>query len=399
MRRFHLMIVAGTLAACSDPEPPPPSQLPPAMEVLGNGSVPVPPYVAEVAAAGTTAYTTTWSFNSGFPGNRVDIWDISGDTPTKTGSVTISGPVVTTGDVSVSDDGLVMIVATERSPGKIVVFDISDPRAPRELTSFSSPNTQPGVHTAKLGRVNGRLYATLAVNPSSTLTPRTVVVDLGDPAQPREVHARPANISFVHDTFLRDGVLFIAQWGDGLIILDVGGLGLGGTIANPVEAGRIVTVGGQVHNVWWFHDPTNGAKRYAFVGQEGPAQVLNSSNGDVHVVDVSDPTDPREVAVYSGGPSVGTHNFWMDEAEGVLYAAFYNGGVRALNVRGDLSSCSDAHRDAMGRCDLGLMGREIGRGLQDGTEVYVWGVRYHDGSLLASDMLGRLWKLRGVTQP
>jgi hypothetical protein len=220
------------------------------------------------------------------------------------------------------------------------------------------------------------------------------------------VYVRQADQSFVHDTFVRDGALFIAQWYDGLIILDVGGLGHGGTITNPVEVGRIVTREGEVHNVWWFHDPTTGDRRFAFVGQEGPAIVTRSSSGDIHVVDLRDMTAPREVAFYnggtgSGGVTVGTHNFWMDETAGVLYAAYYNGGVRAFDVRGDLAACTPHARDNFDRCDLGKMGREIGRGLQGEGDipVYIWGVRYVAGAVLASDMLGRLWKLQGLSRP
>ena len=33
----------------------------------------------------------------------------------------------------------------------------------------------------------------------------------------------------------------------------------------------------------------------------------------------------------------GTHNFWMDEEAQMLYAAYYNGGVIALDVSGTLS--------------------------------------------------------------
>ena len=48
----------------------------------------------------------------------------------------------------------------------------------------------------------------------------------------------------------------------------------------------------------------------------------------------------REVAM---APShAGTHNFWVDEPSGILYAAYYNGGVRALDVRGDLGACAEA---------------------------------------------------------
>jgi hypothetical protein len=82
----------------------------------------------------------------------------------------------------------------------------------------------------------------------------------------------------------------------------------------------------------------------------------------------------------------------------VLYAAYYNGGVRAIDVRGDLSACTDTYRDGLGRCDLGKMGREKGRGLQgEGADpVFIWGVHHDNGAVYASDMLGRLWKLKGL---
>jgi hypothetical protein len=369
------------------------------MQILGSGSVIVPPYVAEVAVNGATAYTTTWSFTSQAPGNRVDIWDVSGDTPLRVDSLFVQDSVVTTGDVSVSDDGQIMIVASERAPGRIFVYDVSTPRQPALLSVFRSDNTYPGVHTAKLGRVNGKLYAFLAVDPSGVFRARMVIIDLSDPKAPREVYVRLADqATFVHDTFVRDGVVFIAEWADGLIVLDVGGLGHGGTITAPVEVGRIITKDAHAHNVWWFHDPTTGAKRYAFVGEENQADRFTFTSGDIHVVDLENPARPREVAFYNGGPGVGTHNFWMDETAGVLYAAYYNGGVRTIDVRGDLSACSNWQRDALGRCNLGKMAREKGRGLQGegAVPVFIWGVRYDNGAVFASDMLGKLWKLKGL---
>jgi hypothetical protein len=248
------------------------------------------------------------------------------------------------------------------------------------------------VHTAKVARVNGTLYAFLSVNPAP---PRLVVVDLSDPAAPREVLARQMGTPFIHDVFVRDGVLFTALWNGGLTLWDMGGLGRGGSPANPVEISNVRTVGGKVHNVWWFHDPRTGAKRYALVGEEGPGSGAfgSSSSGDIHVVDLADLAAPREVAFFTV-PGAGTHNFWVDEPSGVLYAAYYNGGVRALDVRGDLGACTQEQRAPDGRCDLGRMGREVGRALLDqGIPVFVWGVQGVGSHLYASDMLNGLWKL------
>jgi hypothetical protein len=197
----------------------------------------------------------------------------------------------------------------------------------------------------------------------------------------------------VHDVFVRDGLLFTALWHDGLTIWDVGGGGRGGTPAAPVPLGNVRTAGGQVHNVAWVHLPADGA-RYAWVGEEGPGSVAGArSSGDLHVVDVSDPTRPREVAVYRVA-GAGVHNFAVDEAAGVLYAAYYNAGVRALDVRGDPGDCAAAHRLPDGRCDLGPAGRELAHGLTaTGRDVFVWGVALGGGALYASDMFNGLWKL------
>ena len=167
-----------------------------------------------------------------------------------------------------------------------------------------------------------------------------------------------------------------------------------------VVLGTAATVGGDAHNVWWLHDPVTGSRRYAFVGEEsGPAQIGFSSAGDIHVVDVSDLSNPREVAFFHV-PGAGTHNFSVDESAGVLYAAFYNGGVRALDVRGDLGTCTAAQQSTTSgvtRCDLAAMGREVGRGLAAGSpRVYVWGVQLANDVLYASDMLNGLWKLQTV---
>jgi len=190
---------------------------------------------------------------------------------------------------------------------------------------------------------------------------------------------------------VRDGILMTAEGHDGMSIWDIGGAARGGSVGNPVKLGNVRTVNGSVHNIWWYRD-AGGGKRYAFVGEESPG---DPSAGDIHVVDVSDFSNPKEVAFFSV-PGAGTHNFSIDETRGILYAAFYNGGVRAIDVTGDLSSCTPAEKSPDGRCDLRLMGRELAHGLSSGP-VYVWGVHFTGDKVYASDMLNGLWALREFT--
>lgn len=385
--------VASVLIACGASDTTGPTVTNGMLAVLGHGAD-TARFTAEIAVRGNTAYTTTWSFRGQNPGNKINIWDVSGNTPTLVDSVIVSN-ATTLGDVAVSDDGSLLVVATERTGGSIVIFNLADPRHPQLLSRFNNSDTDPGVHTAEIGRVNGKLYGFLSIDPTTTAHARLVIVDLSTPTAPREVFTKVAGNPFVHDTFVRDGVLFVALWDDGMEIWDLGGLG-NGSPESPRVVGGVKTVGGEVHNIWWYHDPSGG-KRFAFVGQEGPGIIGSSSVGDIHVVDITDPAQPKEVAFYHVD-GAGTHNFSVDETHGVLYAAYYNGGVRAIDVRGDLGTCPASQQVASGngsaRCDLRLGGRELAVGLLDvGKPVYVWGVQYQAGNVYASDMLSGIWKL------
>jgi hypothetical protein len=361
------------------------------LPVLGHGVV-NERYTSELDVRGNYAYTSSWGFRAGVRGNAVKIWNVAANVPVLVDSLIVppytdaAPAVTTTGDVQVSDDGTLLGVATERFGGSFVLYSLADPAHPTLLSQFHSADTDPGVHTAQISRVNGTQYAFLDIDPGQAdVQARLVVLDLSDPAHPTQILARVMGQPFVHDVFVRDGLLFTALWDEGLSIWDIGGA-RGGSPANPVFISNVRTVGGEVHNVWWFHDPRSGDQRYVFVGQEGPASLFTQTSGDIHVVDISNITAPREVAVYTLSDA-GTHNFSMDEASGVLYAAYYNDGVRALDVRGDLGSCTAAARLADGRCNLGS--REIGNALRDGN--FVWGVQWVGNRVYASDMLSGLW--------
>ena len=369
------------------------------MTVLGRGDFKPLRYSAELFVRGSTAYTTTWG-NSDTT-SAFYIWNVAGNTPALVDSVIVAG-ARTLGDIAVSDDGSLLIVATESS-GSLAIYGLADPRKPVLLSRMTS-GVALGVHTAEIARVNGRLYGFLAIDPRNGVAAQLVIVDLSDPTAPQTVLTRTIGRPFVHDTFVRDGLLYLALWNDGVAIWDIGGGGKGGTVSDPVELGRVATANGEVHNIWWLKDPVTNITRYAFIGEEGPGSIGVSSVGDIHVVDVSAPSAPREVAFYTVSKA-GTHNFSVDEQNGILYAAYYHGGVRAIDVRGDLGTCADAQKSApagstQSECDLRKMGRELGIGLLDrGSAVYVWGVQYLNGALYASDMLNGLWKLAPVVRP
>ena len=394
-------------AACSSSEATRPdivlpavtSSSPVTMSVVGRGDFKPSRISGEIAVRGNTAYTTSW--NNTTTSSAFYIWDVS-DTPVLVDSVTVDG-ARTLGDVAVSDDGSTLVVATESS-GSLATYSLANPRRPVLLTRFAPAHITVGVHTAEIGRVNGKLYGFLAIDRGTGTPAQLVIVDLANPVAPQELYTINVGNPIMHDTFVRDGLLFVGLWNDGVGIWDIGGGGKGGTPAAPVELGRVKTVNGHVHNIWWVKDPVTGSNRYAFVGEESAGNVLVSSSGDVHVIDVSDMSAPREVAFYTVS-GAGTHNFSVDEPNGILYAAYYNGGVRALDVRGTLGTCTDAQKSlpagsTVALCDLRKMGRELGIGLLDrGTPVYVWGVQYVGGAVYASDMNNGIWKLRSVTRP
>ena len=391
------------------PPPPPPPPPPPGVTEPGNltviGQGPVNDrFTAELWVQGTTAYTSTWGTRSVGSaqnrGNAIKIWDVSGNTPTLVDSVIVAN-ASTLGDVQVTDDGKYLTVATEPSPnGALVIYDLANPRKPQLLTRFNNAETNPGVHTAEIQSVNGRLYAFLCIDPSGSLAARLVIIDITDPLAPSTVFSRAMGNPFVHDVFVRDGILMTAVWNDGIAIYDIGGGGKGGTVANPVLIGSTTIVGGKAHNIFWYRDPSNGSKRFAFVGEEGPGSIGSSSIGDIHVIDLSDFTKPPHEVGFFKVAGAGVHNFSVDETNGILYAAYYNGGVHALNIRGDLSSCETSQKSTDGRCDMTLMNREVARGPSGvASPVYVWGVHYTNGRLYASDMINGLWRLSTAPPP
>ena len=180
--RFVVLLVAGAAAACSTPEPvvpvaPTPTPIPistcvsaPAptgtvtaltMTVLGRGDCRPSRTTGEIFVRDNTAYTSTWG-NSSAAGGAFYIWDVAGNTPVLLDSVKVDS-ARTLGDVAVSDDGTLLVLAAE-STGSLLIYSLEDPRKPLLVSRYSVSPVSLGVHTAEIGRVNGKLYGFLCID-------------------------------------------------------------------------------------------------------------------------------------------------------------------------------------------------------------------------------------------
>lgn len=357
------------------------------LQVLAGGNNVPDRFSSDLWVHGSFAYTGTWgsSLRNGNPGNQVKIWSLDGSgAPELVNTIEVPS-VRNVSDIEVSDDGAVLMFSTEgpedAATTGLHLYSLADPAAPVFLANVQVPA---GVHTASLGTIGGHRYIFAARNPPD---PAMLIFDVTDPTNFEPVTSVPIAPDYgIHDTYVRDGLVFVFAWNSGVIIYDVGNGIRGGSPASPQEVSSLVTSangvagGPAVHNGWWFHNPNSHENRYLFIGQEGPSTVGGAASGDIHVVDVSNLTAPAEVAFFHLD-GAGTHNFWMDEEAEILYAAYYNGGVIALDVSGELAG--------------NLSDRLIAE-LEPGGEgnTFTWGVQLSNGSLYAIDMLSGLWQLR-----
>lgn len=372
------------VAGCGDDSArsgPPPG---PSFAVLSGGNNVPDRFSSDLWIHGSWAYTGTWGRapRNGVRGDALKIWSLDATgAPTLADSIKIPG-VSNVSDVQVSEDGSVLVFSTEGGVNAgLYVYSLADPRAPALLDSALVAD---GIHTATVADISGSRYVFAARNPQS---PALLVYNITDPASIALEATVPIPPAYgIHDTFVRDGLAFVFAWSTGVIIYDVGDGVHGGSPSNPVEVSRLVTTddnvpgGPSVHNGWWFHNPVSEENRYLFIGQEGAGVVGAESSGDLHVVDVLDIEHPSEVAFFHLD-GAGTHNFWVDEPHQILYMAYYNAGVVALDVSGQLQG--DLSNRLIAQIKPGGDG-----------DTYTWGVQLANGSLYAIDMLSGLWQLR-----
>lgn len=309
-------------------------------------------------------------------------------------------------DVMSTPDGKTIVFtregASDRKNG-IVIASTEDPAHPKVIAEFTEGVTA-GVHSAfiyRQERYGTHVYLT------NDGTGAMHVIDISDPARPREVAQwktpRPDAGRTLHDIDVQDGLAYLSYWNDGLVILDVGNGVKGGSPSNPQLVSQfkydlnalyrdVEAAGGPgfirgTHTAWRH-------RNYVFIADEVfPASTVRGAKdaaagrayGRLQVVDVSDMASPKVVAWYE--PEYGgVHNIWV--AGDTLYMGAYNAGFRAFDIAGELQG------------DLRAQGREmvhVNTADMDGkvqNAAMTWGVVVRDGLAYVNDMYNGLWIIR-----
>ena len=297
----------------------------------------------------------------------------------------------TVNDVKVSEDGDIAVISREGASDRkngIVVLGVGNPREGVPVLAEFTDQLTGGVHNVFISE--DRVFALSAGR-------RYDVISIKDPRNPTRVGRFELDTPGhgIHDVWVSDGVAFSSNWTDGVVAVDVGGGGRGGTPERPVELGRYAYPSGWNHAAFPYRSQSTG-KFYVFAGDESfPYGGFNREQGGspsraagwIHVIDWSDWDNPHEVARFQV-PEAGSHNLWVEDD--IMYVAFYNGGLRVVDISGEL----------MG--DLYKQGREMAMFVPGDPEgfianaPFVWGPQPFKGHIFFTDWNTGLWAVKLV---
>ena len=262
----------------------------------------------------------------------------------KTDSVKVDARTIN--DVTVSPDGRWAALSREGASNRVngVVFlDLENPAHPKVSASFDTELTG-GVHN---------MFATkdhlFAVSGGA----KYVIINAEDIYKPAYVSEYRHPNARLHDLWVRDGIAYSAQGGVGTIVVDVGNGKFGGALNNPKLINTVPINSG--HEIYPYFQQSTG-KMYLFIGDEemsrpgrvwagtnyqlsGPGGVpprggiAQTSGGYTHIVDFTDPMNPRKVGRYQLD-DFGSHDIIVEND--IMYQAYYEGGVRIVDVSGML---------------------------------------------------------------
>ena len=334
------------------------------------------------------------------------VWDVTEPGNIfKTDSIQVDARSVN--DMKVSPDARYATMTREGASNRrngVVILDLADPAHPVIAAEVTDHGLTGGVHNAF--PTNEYVFALAGGD-------KYVILDMSDLYNPRLVGEYNHPDSRLHDVWVLDGLAYSAEWENGLVVVDVGDGRWGGSPENPVLVSSYPVPGGATHAVFPYISQSTG-KHYVFLGDEimsrrglaweGPGQGRGSyqlpydpetgmngiplaTRGYIQIVDFSDPEAPQMVARYEV-PEYGTHNIWVEDD--ILYQAYYEGGVRMVDVSGEL----------MG--NLYTQGREIAVFKAYDPIGYVpnspmaWSAMPFKGRVFFSDTNSGLWSARLV---
>jgi hypothetical protein len=344
---------------------------------------------------------------TGGGGDRMYAIDVSDPTrPVVTDSLLANTRRVN--DVMTTPDGRFLVHTREGAADRrngIVIASLEDPAHPKVIAEFTEGVTG-GVHSAFVyAQQPHGTHVYLTNNATSAMH----VIDLNDPYHPREVGRWRAPSRFgggsLHDIDVQNGLAYLSNWNEGLIILDVGNGVKGGSPTNPQLVSQyrydlnalyrqVEAAGGPgfirgTHTAWRHQN-------YVFIADEvfpasGPRGARDASAGRAYgrlqVLDVTDLEHPKPVAWYE--PEYGgVHNVWV--AGDTLYVGAYNGGFHAFDVSGELLGDLRAQEREMVHVNTADMGAIP----QSQNTAMTWGVVVRDGLAYVNDMYNGLWIVR-----
>ena len=341
------------------------------------------------------AITGTWAADG-----WAFFWDVSDPAAiSKVDSIRVDARTVN--DVKVSPNGRYAALSREGASNRrngVVIIDMAEPTNPVIASTFDSNGVTGGVHN--MFATDDYLFALAAGD-------KYVIIDVRDPYEPKFVSEYNHPDSRVHDVWVHDGIAYSSEWQTGVVVVDVGNGRWGGSIESPVLVTTVPYPVGATHAAFPYTQESTG-KFYLFLGDEigggrgaawagegadnqpydpatGEGGIQGRMSGYLHVIDFTDPENPIDIARYEV-PEAGTHNTWVEDD--VLYQAYYKGGLRVLDVSGEL----------MG--DLMAQGREIAiyKPQDPGgflpNQVSVWGGQPFKGHVFFSDMNSGLWSAK-----
>ncbi|MFP5355856.1 MAG: Ig-like domain-containing protein [Gemmatimonadota bacterium] len=257
----------------------------------------------------------------------------------KTDSIKIDARTIN--DVTVSPDGRYGVLTREGASNRVngvVILDLANPAHPTIASTFDQELTG-GVHNAFA--TNDYLFAISGGE-------KYVIIDVRDIYKPKYVSEYKHPNARIHDLWVRDGIAYSAQGGVGTVIVDVGNGKWGGTIEKPKLINVFPVNSG--HEIYPYVQKSTG-KTYLFIGDEEMNRegrvwegtnyratlgqsggVAQTSGGYVHIVDATDPMNMKVGRYHL--EDYGAHDIIVEDD--VLYQAYYDGGVRVVDVSGEL---------------------------------------------------------------